>query len=178
MIENTDYHLATSEAKRLAEDFWSHVESDNAKLLATLGLNGKTSLMLTELSRYTEAFLGSQVHYTRKLSPGYASWLYIVDNKFRIVVDVQQIDLWSTGHASPPPAVQKIRSIIHELGHILLHGEQLKPTQAVGPVVSVSPVQEAAAWVFAMTFVGVLLGCYSEHSRSAHQCDDAPRVFL
>lgn len=179
MISQDAFTYATSEAKKLAEHFWNHLESDQVKLLAALGEEGKTSAILTELSKYVEAYLGSQVQYVRRLPPGYASWLWVINSNFVIVVDVQQLDVWAKRDASPPVAVQKIRSIVHELGHILLHGTQLKPQNAPGPVASVDATQEAAAWVFAMTFVGVLFGCYSERSRNCHpSCDDAPRLYL
>jgi len=124
------------------------------------------------------------LHLTYDDVPGFASWLVRSGNGTGgIALYVTQMVKWAA-KTKMPLHVQKIRSIIHELGHIKLSPHLLQNTLPPAPRQDVrrspyaSPFEEEMAWVFACAFMGFFLGDYSFNSRKDHARDDAPRFFI
>jgi len=126
--------------------------------------------------------------------PNFASWLIkLSPTQGGIAMAENQMRQWewmppdgNPYHAKGIPVpTQKIRSMIHELGHHVISDLcGLNSTIRTGvpagqPVAPSVPHEEELAWVYAFTFLGILLGDYALESRSGLlDMDDLPRVFV
>lgn len=110
----------------------------------------------------------------------FASWLARTkDGKGAIFLFARQMMNWEQT-SRMPQRVQKIRSIIHELGHIRLTPKLLISAKPGEITIPASPEEERVAWVYCLNFLAVILGEYSLNSRiqTPIGIDDAPKLFL
>ncbi len=81
---------------------------------------------IPDLKRFVYDLTGATIHNYKLPYPNYASWLFAVNvGNTAIYLDQQQMISWME-QTGMPCDVQQIRSIIHELGHILLHHRLLE----------------------------------------------------
>lgn len=112
---------------------------------------------------------------------GYASWLTVSNEtpKGAIQLFVKPMIVWHE-QTRIPQGVQKIKTILHELGHVCMTPRLLQRTpNAGGPYdLRATEEEEEIAWVYAIAFLGVLVGDYSRQMQSKFLTDDTPRVYL
>jgi hypothetical protein len=90
------------------------------------------------------------------------SWLWQNASESPLVfIDTGHIESVISG-----PVVHRIytRLVLHEIGHLLLHWEKLKP-QGYASVKPSSPDDEEEAWLFCEVIMGLALGEYAKVGR-------------
>lgn len=118
------------------------------------------------------------VHDLEEAQPGFASWLLKCgDGKGGIALYSKTMASWA-GRSGMPLHVQKIRCIIHELGHIKTNPDLLNNTPAAKNAPYATAEDEETAWAFTGAFLGLMLGRYSKMIRATRLEDDAPKKFM
>jgi hypothetical protein len=111
----------------------------------------------------------------------YASWLcFDKEDRISIALDIRQMGVWQ-GQNGMPVDLQKNRSLLHELGHVLLspavpdNAHEAAGAPLVKPV---KPDEEERAWIFAMSFLTAVLADYAQNCRSGPgpECDMTPKA--
>lgn len=112
--------------------------------------------------------------------PGFASWLVRLPIP-AIAVDWAQLDAWA-GEAQVPVDVLVARTILHEVGHVLLQpgmlGTEYDASGNAIFVATADPADENIAWIFALTVLTLGLGDYSEACKRMRDSDDTPKVLI
>ena len=105
----------------------------------------------------------------------HASWLlYGPDDEFSAILSSSQMNNWYA-ITGLPVQVQTMRSIVHEMAHLLF--SEIRGTTGYGFVQPVTVEEEEFAWVFVFMFFAILLGEYTRLGRIATpERDNTPGV--
>jgi hypothetical protein len=108
----------------------------------------------------------------------FASWLFTLSgDTMRIVVDQKRLRQWARVSRLPLD-VQKVRSILHELGHLQL-SDTLKKGRKNRFTRSATAFEEERAWIYSMLFLALLMGDYARYNRTPPRfADDTPRLLI
>ena len=124
--------------------------------------------------------------------PNFASWLMkLSSTRAGIALAISQMRQWEwmpdaqtvfQSRGIPLPT-QKIRSLIHEVGHHHISDlcglRRTTPEEEVGLSRSADGREEELAWVYTFVFLSILLGDYSFLSRQGQpELDDVPKIFV
>jgi hypothetical protein len=164
-----------------ARDFADHVVLSEYR--AQWGTQGLPSLREAELLPLFQQFKMN----SRDEMLGFPSWLYLVahlDSKkkrtgcpmFAAVFDITFIDAKRVNSQSPETVVNRL--FFHELGHFVLHRDDLfgkppfKDDEDSIPADKCTPEQEEEAWIYAGAIVTICLGDHAFSKRRAGEPDD------
>lgn len=186
MIAKGHFSDVSAVAYDCALSFRNEFMSEDALDLRSVGRRGLASPpILSDLILYVQEVFECDIYPLEISEQGFASWLVISGDKaegsdrYSIALDNGPMMSW-TAQTGMPLATQKIRSILHEIGHLHFSLKTHDPN-TVPFIGVVQPIEEEKAWVFAMTFLGVLLGDYSFSSRdvvAGNGVDDSPSIIL
>ena len=135
---------------------------------------------IPSLALFIVNLTGATIQNFRSLpAPNYGSWLFTTSaGNSSIYLDQRQMTVWHQ-ETGMPLDIQQLRSIVHELGHLRMNLRLAAGKSGHGFVEPSYPEEEEAAWIYAMLFIGLILGDYSFNSRKPpDDCDDVPKLRL
>ena len=141
--------------------------------------DGERLFALKEFVEKTTAGKIQDIYYRKLPRRGFSSWLFHVgDGNYQIALDDEQINEWEK-ETGLPAGVQKIRSILHEVGHYHL-SKGAQPNEGSGPAFfkDSEPYEETQAWHYAMSFLGIVIGSYAADARDSNKPDDSAKLPL
>ena len=164
MISEADFNQVMQHVRLEAQEFLRQPNNSSKKFCdPQQGTDERAKL--PALARFVFDLTGATIQSFNALpAREYASWLFAIsDVTTAIYLDEGQMHNWHQ-RTGMPVEVQKVRSIVHEVGHLQFSVRLLTcpPNQFVPPSY---PEEEEKAWVYAMTFLGVVMGDYSRSCR-------------
>ena len=168
------------EAYDLAKCFVENYLPPDADLTENYHGQIKYSPILGALANFVTDVSGTQIGLMEFDPEGFASWLYADDFGLNIVLDPRQMQIWAQQNALPIHT-QRLRCVIHELGHIFLSNivpSAQPPTKYGIQAQSVPEREEEKAWAFTFMFLAVLLGDYSYRRRVKNKDDNTVAVHV
>lgn len=181
MISSADFKEATDFAHADSMEFSRHILHDEVCFdPETWNPNIKRNKEVLAFYKFAALYDCPVFQLGSLPQSGYCSWLFRTSDKgFSIGICYSQMVDWLIEDAMPVPT-QTIRAILHELGHkrvsLIATGEANKSD--IGPITNVPKEEEEKAWVYAVTFLGIMLGDYAKARKDAEGFDDSPKVFL
>jgi hypothetical protein len=167
MITRPEFDAAVKRAYEVMESYCGNTGARAASFLSPF--KGRREAWAVRLAKQAA---GVDVWpFLRLPSPGFASWIMLLPSPV-IAVDEAQIQAWAS-KTRVSVSAQRTRTIIHEVGHLLLHDRLRK--DPVGFAVPATANEEQQAWVFAMSVLSLILGDYS---RTGSVGDDCPSMML
>lgn len=192
MISESQLLKVTKQARIDAVAFIKHCELYDQDVLSVCEDPQRFS---AELTKFVAQYRGA---YTKKLlrkdtnnhkdiivvplnklpEAHFSSWLFLsAEDEINIVLDLEMMRSWSQT-SGLPFAIQRIRSIIHELGHIIFSTHLIFNAKAGSFMPKATAKEEEVAWVYTFAFLACLVGDYSLTVRASRDTDETPKLPL